>query len=159
MAWTTPTNVTASSVASSSHMNTEVIANLAHLYAMLGSESAWTAYTPTDSNITVGDGTRNAAYLAIGKTVFFRYRLILGSTSAIGSNANIGLPTGVQTSAVVSAYYGDTGTRNYVGVCVLSGSQGALIHTESGSGNVTATTPFTWVAGDVISVSGVYQSS
>ena len=60
MAWTTPTNVTASSVASSSHMNTEVIANLAHLYAMLGSEAAWTSYTPSNTNITVGNGTQVA---------------------------------------------------------------------------------------------------
>jgi hypothetical protein len=38
-------------------------------FAMVGLQAAWTAYTPTLGNITLGNGTLDAAYLRVGKTI------------------------------------------------------------------------------------------
>jgi hypothetical protein len=127
-------------------------------------ESVWVSYTPTHSNITVGDGAEAGRYRLEGKTCHFRYHLTLGATSAIAANAAIGLPATVAGSAgvyqVAPAYYLETGVRNWSGVCRLdaTGTLGYLIHTEAGgAGAVDATNPFTWGTGDTISVAGVYE--
>lgn len=127
---------------------------------------AWTAYTPTDANITVGNGTRTAAYRMIDpKTCHFRWSLGLGSTSAIGANAAVGLPfasVAFQSGhfQTVSACYLDSGSRNYLGMGRIQSSlqQAILVHTEAGgSGAVDATNPFTWTTSDQISVGGIYE--
>ena len=128
----------------------------------------WTAYTPTDTAITVGNGTRVARYRMIDpKTCAFRWSLKLGSTSTVGTNAAIGLPFTAMTSAfdlyqTAPAYYLDSGSRNYVGVARIdsAATTGVLLHTEAGgSGAVDGTNPFgaAWAANDAIGVSGVYE--
>lgn len=160
MAWTTPSNFTASSVVASSKLNDEVIANLAHLFAMLGSEAAWTSYTPTNSNVTVGNGTQTAYYFQMGKTVFFQYRLLFGSTTSFGGVVQIGVPVAAVRRQVVPAFMLDNGTRGYTGCAVIASSSAAPIHSESGSnGNVAAAAPFTWTTNDELIVEGIYEAS
>jgi hypothetical protein len=58
----------------------------------------WTAYTPSNSNITIGNGTEVAEYLAISDIIFVRYLLTFGSTTSITGNVNFGLPFNASAS-------------------------------------------------------------
>lgn len=164
--WTPPSYVT-SGASSSAQFNEETVDNLQYLYDLLvgAAGGPWTAYTPADSGITVGNGTRSAAYRLISpKTCMFRWALKLGSTSAI-TVAAVGLPftaitTGTDRYQIVPAYYLDAGTRNYVGVgrIASAATTATLIHTEAGgNGGVDATSPFTWTTGDAIAVEGLFE--
>lgn len=119
----------------------------------------WEDYTPTDTNITVGDGTQTARKrVHADGTVDFTWRLVWGATTAITGNASIGLPVAVAGRQTAVCRYLDNTTRHYVGVCSMAGSAGLLIHTESGSaGVVTATAPFTFISADSIEVSGTCE--
>ena len=124
---------------------------------------AWTAYTPTDTAITVGNGTRVARYRMIDpKTCAFRWSLVLGSTSSFTGNISTGLPFAAHASGyhTCSAYMLDNAVRNWVGVGRIepSASAVAINHTEAGaSGAVDATNPFTWGTNDLLVVSGTYE--
>jgi len=110
----------------------------------------WTTYTPTYSNITVGNGTVDARWCRIGKMVFVYYRLVFGSTSSIGSSPYFTLPTGSsypqrQTTGVLK----DQGVSDYVGIAQIEGSNvflGSFLAsgTYGTIGAVSATVPFTW---------------
>jgi hypothetical protein len=61
---------------------------------------AWISYTPTFTNLTVGNGTLTSKYCIIGKTMFLRFDLVGGSTSTITGVPTVTLPSGVTTSMV-----------------------------------------------------------
>ena len=119
----------------------------------------WEDYTPTDTNITVGNGTRVARKrVHADGTVDFHWRLLLGSSSSISGNASIGLPVTVTYPQTAVAMYYDDGTRWRPGVCNMESASGLLIHTDAaGSGIVNATSPFTWTNPDRIQVSGTIE--
>lgn len=116
----------------------------------------WEDYTPTDTNITVGDGIRTARKrVHPDGTVDFNWRLVWGSTTAFTGSATIGLPVAVNGTQIGVARYLEEGVRHYVGCCVMSGTGGLLLHTESAnSGIVAATAPYTFGSTDVVDVSG-----
>jgi len=121
-------------------------------------DSAWQDYTPSDTNITVGNGTRVARKrIRLDGTVDFIWRLTWGTTTAITGSASIGLPISASGSQVAVAHYLDQGTRHYVGCVSMIGASGLLIQTESGTGIVTATAPHTWANTDTIVVSGTIE--
>lgn len=132
----------------------------------------WQTWTPTFSNMTIGNATVTAKYIQIGKTVHFRLSVVLGSTSTIGTNPNFTLP-------VASAAYGATsgeiliGVANYlqpataswngliawssttVGVWVKLTVSGSNI-TKSG---LSATSPYTWASGGELNATGTYEAA
>jgi hypothetical protein len=118
--------------------------------------SAWTAYTPGTGNMTVGNGTLTGFYKQIGKTTFWRASFVLGSTSAISNDAAIGLPfTAASGGSLGSTSYVDVSTSNqYVGWY-----QGGFPRYQSTFGTLTATSPFTWATGDVITIWGSYEAT
>lgn len=85
--------------------NTDPLANMAAAIQSLANAidtavgGAWTAYTPTITNLTLGNGTRVARYLKKGKTLKLRIDLIGGSTSSASGAINIGLPAGMSAHA------------------------------------------------------------
>lgn len=131
--------------------------------------AAWSTYVPIDENITVGNGTRSAAYVQIGKIVFFRWSLILGSTSAIGSSPSIGLPVAANAAAeqAVSCYILDFGTAHYEAIAVVGRANAGLDANKallvcslaSGAHALSATTPFTFTTSDRITVVGMYEAA
>jgi hypothetical protein len=74
----------------------------------------WATYTPSNSGITLGNGTQTARYVAIGKTVFVSYRLVLGSTSSVSGAVNVGLPSTNNSYSVCTVQVTDAGSGNYV---------------------------------------------
>ena len=58
-------------------------------WSSLGTYTSW---TPTLTNITIGNGTVTAAYVQIGKHIHAQIRITLGSTSTVGGNPGFSLP-------------------------------------------------------------------
>src|SRR5688500_13674507 len=77
------------------HGTGTVAADLASLDTRLAAlDAAWTSYTPTNTNVTVGNGTLYAAYIQAGKTTTFVWALLFGSSTSLGGTIDIGLPVG-----------------------------------------------------------------
>lgn len=126
---------------------------------------AWTSYTPTNTNITLGNGTMTGRYQRTGKKVTATVRVLFGSTTSFGGNVAVGLP--VAAANQVAAYIGqafllDNGVRIWNGVVrvVANATAADVYHTESGnSGIVNATNPFTFGDTDELVMTVTYEAS
>ena len=74
-----------------------------------GLGAAYTSYTPTFTNITVGNGTVRAYYKQIGKLVHTYGSLTFGSTSAMGTDGYFTMPVNASSD---HADYDTLGTVN-----------------------------------------------
>ena len=99
--------------------------------------------------------------MLIGKTCFFSWSLVLGSTTAFTGNVAVGLPYPTASRNSFPATLEDTGTRNYAASArnVATASTAAVRQSVTGVGNVNATNPFTWTTGDLLVVSGSYETT
>jgi hypothetical protein len=121
------------------------------------STSAWISYTPTFSSFTLGNGTVVARYNIVGKTMFIRFALTLGSTSSVTGGIGFSLPSGFVTnftnqSPVGEGYATISGVNYFVAPVVQSAtSLTAFTMIASTSfltaGDMSATAPATWVNG------------
>jgi hypothetical protein len=118
----------------------------------------WTTYTPTWTNLTVGNGTVSARYQKIGKVVNVYVGFVFGSTSAFtGGGSNFTLPFAIATNNVSYQYFGellDNGTADYSGCIIVVGAGNCYISalnagtTFLNPQSVSSTVPFTWTTGD-----------
>lgn len=126
-------------------------------------------YTPTftaDSGTapSVGNGTLSGAYTRIGRLVQSQIKLVLGSTTTMGSGGVIqfGIPFSASSSAGATgtAYIDDTGTGWTVGFPTLRSSTivdiSLAVPGIIGTTRVTNTAPMVWATGDSIVISFVY---
>lgn len=131
---------------------------------------AWTSFTPAlsteNGTWTIGNGTIEAAYKLIGKTCHFRAKITVGSTTSIGAGTlNIGLPfTAKNANYQFPVSLLDAGNAWYQatanGMYLNNTSKFAMIcysGTGRTSSGVTNNTPFSFLDGDYISVSGSYE--
>jgi hypothetical protein len=152
-----------------SNVTTAKIADAAITNAKLSTSTdepgAWYDYTPTLTNVTIGNGTVSARYSVIGKTLFYEGKLTRGSTTSFSGGVNISLPKTISTTnksnecpigigtaldsgnAVYYAppIYGGSATSFYI----VAAKADTTYTTISSSGAVNATVPFTWGTGDI----------
>lgn len=131
--------------------------------------AAWVTWLPTLSNITQGNGTVTATYRQVGKTVDYRFRFIMGTTSAVGTNPGFTLPVAPHSTylafrAIMSNAVAlvDVGTTTYPGALLITaGSAVYFNHLAPALTAVTATVPFTWTAAnfDELIASGTYEAA
>jgi len=131
---------------------------------------AWTSWTPTTTNITIGNGTTVARYAKLGKIVHFHWRFTLGSTSAVGSSPTFTLPVAklaTQTNINESVFYTRTGV-DYPQKGIVYTSAGSDVLNLAALGTsiaytnsalLTATIPFTWANTHVIEINGTYEAA
>lgn len=87
-----------------------------------GTGTGWstTTYSPTLTNLTIGNGTQVAKYIQMGKMVTVIFSFTLGSTSSVGTSPTITLPVTASAGAVGNAVglmtFGDTGVAGYPGL-------------------------------------------
>ena len=122
----------------------------------------WTTYTPTLTNITLGDGTVSAKYVRIGKLVNVQVQFTMGSTSAVTGLIGVSLPV-----AFVSA-------NRFVGTCrasvvinymmhVIGSGTNMNVYAVSTSGayaattNTSATVPNTWANTHQFFINATYE--
>lgn len=147
----------------------------AKLLAGTGSSWAWQTWTPTPSNWTIGTGGSagtTANYIQIGKTVYAKLKSTLGSSGqSVGTLPSFTLPV------TASSFYNttrdpigplamfDIGTATYVGTAMLISTTSVGVFASNSSGGyvsenaATATVPFTWVAGDGIEFTIIYEAA
>lgn len=139
----------------------------AGLVSGTGSTWPWSSWTPTWTNLTVGNGTVNARYKQTGKTVDYELILTFGSTTSIGGNVSVTVPV---TSATYGSFHAvgmgsanDGGAVVYIlGHCLSSTTVGAVFSTTTNTAAftfVTSTSPFTWTTGDILMLSGTYEAA
>ena len=127
------------------------------------SDGAWTSWTPTLTNMTLGNGTLSCKYKTIGKTVFFRFQFVLGSTSTMGTNPLFSIPVTSITvpSSFVRCGAGEADTNVpalYPVVCIWSTTTTFTIYSQAAPyASITATAPFTWNTGCILAVHGFYE--
>ena len=134
----------------------------------------YTAYTPTLSGITIGNGTIDAEYCRVNNFVHVIGRIVLGSTSSVTGTSYLTLPVNCDatqspdTCSLGDMYFVDTSAgTTYPSDGVTSGSLAgrAYISALTASGtylqrsNISATVPFTWAVDDSISFNFYYKAA
>lgn len=128
---------------------------------------AWKTWTPTLTNITLGNGTIVSRYTQVGKLVHAEFRFVLGSTSAIGTNPRWSPPVTMATnlsspSTLGNVHLQDTGTAQYLGDAIWDTSttiQMKHLNSSAFLKQTTATVPFTWTTNDIISCHITYEAA
>ena len=128
----------------------------------------WTTWTPTFTNLTLGNGTLSARYQKIGKTVNFQMNITFGSTTSISGLVIFSLPinaTGVQgglSSNIMGKGFDSSTTLNwalkgrvYIDLGYIYALNSAGTYLEEVPLNATA--PITWATNDELGLSGSYE--
>jgi hypothetical protein len=128
---------------------------------------AWTTWTPTYTNITVGNGTVTSRYLETSGTIFFEWFFDLGSTSSFGSGPTFTIPTAAKyAKGNFMCKILDAGNTYRPGDCVLNSTTVVglqYINAVGGDGtrnsDVSSTAPQTWANGDGYYIRGFYEKA
>ena len=169
MAWSIGSDVTAGSVLTASRYNQDVIANLTAI------GGAWTAYTPTFTNLTLGNGTQVFRYMNAGKLYVVRFKITWGSTTSISGQPEWTLPDAVSANAGYNTGVSAFGTgflQKFGGsawMALITSSSGTLararyaVFTVSGSnitfGGLSSTSPTTWATNDVFEGQFMFEAA
>ncbi len=139
------------------------------LDAKLTTPGAWTAYTPTWTGASIGNGTVSFVYSQIGKTVFYQGRWTLGSTSTVTGPTDFTLPVAAGGPGGFLLIVGDAmmynnSVVNYGKVQVIGGSTVRVVvsvasTTFLSNTEMATTTPFTWGNTHSLAVCGTYQAA
>jgi hypothetical protein len=130
-------------------------------------------WTPTYTNITLGNGTVEARYIEYGKLVMAKFKLVFGSTTTIdGTAPTISLPVtasseAIQTASTVfgSATILDSGVSNFVAHVRFANTTATQVvvqehaATHGRHAHISATVPMTWTTNDVLTFSGTYEAA
>ena len=126
------------------------------------------AYTPSLSNITLGDGTLTFVYSVVGRLVYVRGLFVFGTTSSIGGEIGFGLPVASPAITGNNYYYcnvgiRDTGTTEFMGVGYLSSTTNLAIRVPNSSStyvtpsSTSSSVPMTWANTDELKLSLIYE--
>ena len=129
--------------------------------ATVGQLGQWTAYTPTITGLTLGNGTATGRYHRIGDTVHLHISIDIGSTTTMGS-AVIALPFATLSEAGGVATLIRVGGSRQLGQARVNGSTVtvyAVIPSTGYNAFLDASTPFTWTADSFILVDATYEAA
>jgi hypothetical protein len=128
----------------------------------------WTAYTPTWTNITVGNGTSTGEYLRIGKMVIVKVGLTFGSTTSFaGAFVQVSLPFSADTFYANNGgvIMFDVGSAVYNGFTWNTDANKMNIQAISTnnlyglSADISSTIPFTWTTNDILTAQFIYEAA
>jgi hypothetical protein len=132
----------------------------------------WSTWTPTLTNLVVGNGTMQGKYMQIGKLVFCDLHFTFGATSTFGAGAAWTFTYPVTAAdafgQVFSVYMLDSGSNLYTGVGTPASTTTFTLNpsvtSSAGSpaldtGSVTNTNPFTWAVNDQLRISGFFRAA
>jgi hypothetical protein len=131
---------------------------------------SWINFTPTFTNLTVGNATLTGKYLNINKRVFFYVQVLFGSTTSMGTAASLTLPVAAASTAasqggIYTITFQDHGTATVIGsLQALNNTSTTLRFGGINTGasyatfaETTSTVPMTWATNDGIYISGIYE--
>lgn len=136
----------------------------------LAASNAYLSWTPSWTNLTIGNATTVAKYLQVGKTVDFYLIVTFGSTTSISGTVSVSYPVTPTSSyssgtplARLACLDDNTGQR-YPGMADYQTSSLLRLNVDSVSGTlivattINATTPFTWTTSDKLFIHGHYEA-
>lgn len=130
----------------------------------IGLSLVWTSFTgnwtAASVNPTIGNGTKTAFYVRMGRTVFAKYKIVMGSTSTYGTGQwYLDLPfTANTTGEAGSLRILDSGTANRAGTCFVHDTP-TRIAMIVGAVDVISTQPQAWAVADELEAFIVYEAS
>lgn len=136
--------------------------------ADLNAIGTYASYTPTFTNLTVGNASLNFTYCKIGKFVHVVGVMYFGSTTSISATPYMSLPVTRHTTdleVIGTGYLGDTGTATYMTFPLATTNTTVLLFRAQSSGATvveglaSSTSPFTWTTGDRINVNLSYRAA
>lgn len=152
----------------------EKVADINGVFAAV--EAAWSSWTPTWTNLTLGNGVVSAKYRQIGKLVVCRLSLVFGTTTSVPS-----APTDIIFSLPVTrAAYGGTlgvaplgsarifdvsASASYLGIVNSNTTTTSAVRVLDASGTYGKTVaasdliPMTWATSDEIHVNFIYEAA
>lgn len=155
------------------------IASNATSYATLADDQGdfvpmneWGTWTPTYTGFTLGNGTVVARFIRAGRSIHFRIRVILGTTSSVSGAIRFSLP--VEADNTYDSFFTDvlghgvildTGAAIFACVALAATTSTAELEAfDAGStylktAGVSSTVPMTWTTGDGFSVEGTYEAA
>jgi hypothetical protein len=130
---------------------------------------AWTAYTPTFTGFTLGNGVLDFAFTQIGKTVHVRGRVTLGSTSSVAGPFDFTIPVTcasynlAHVLSYASFYNGSAFNQGFL-LSIGSTSFFRISCMNTGTAfasasDLSSTVPFTWGNGHSIFMTMTYQAA
>ena len=133
--------------------------------AELNAIGTWTAFTPSFTNFTLGNGTiQEAVYLQVNQLVYVNVYVTLGSTSVMGSNPSFTAPVTIGGGAArLSSGTGRARIASFYWLYPYISAEDVLMYcvgtstTYATRQSVSSTVPATWGNGDDFQVSLVYH--
>jgi hypothetical protein len=158
---------------SSSKFSGTAISNTTLPYTALdnGSSWAWSSWTPSWTNFTLGNGTVTyATYKQIGKNVFFKIKVVLGSTSSVSGTIAFSTPATMNSNnfnqMILCQGFGSTNGGSYYQLSGVSASTTtiALYAHLVGSTYIdiaatSSTVPVTWATSSSFALQGFYEAA
>ena len=159
-----PVSPSAGQLIDKTFWDTEIYSRWVALYA------SWASYTPTwtgaTTNPTLGNGTLDGAWTRFGdgKLIAVRLRLVIGSTTTLGSGLwSLSLPSGLTPSAVQSLsgfISNQSGSDRYAVGAYLTASAGVFrVAAADGTSGASNSSPLAWTTGDQLVLTGVYETT
>ena len=130
----------------------------------------WVAYTPTFTNMTIGNATIRFRYSQIGKIVVVQGDVVFGSTTSISGIPVISLPVTASSLTAPStqlggAYAEDAGITGYPLMMRLNSSTSINVLAFGAAGTyvnstpVASNVPFTWGTNDLFRFTITYEAA
>lgn len=124
----------------------------------------WSAYTPTLTGVTLGNGTISGSKTQHGKVVHFESLIVLGSTSVVTGAITITLPANCIPGSAGqmmghSVAFDASAGQFYPGTNLVASATAIGLYSGSPLVPYQVTVPFTWATGDQIFVRGTYKAA
>ena len=126
----------------------------------------YTAWTPTFSDITLGNAVYSARYATSGKQVAIDFSFQFGSTTSLtGFIFSLPVTPAANAYDVYNHLFGfgkKAGTKAFLSLELRTNGNSLIGSLEAGTyitaaGFISATNPFTWANGNTIYISGTYE--
>lgn len=125
----------------------------------------WRTYTPTFSGMSLGNGTTQARYSVVGKTVNVTLTVFAGSTTTYSGTIAISLPRATaswyssSTTLGSGAVHNGTGATRRLTAAIWASSTTFNQVLETTSGFVTNVAPFTFGTSAIINCNLTYEAA
>lgn len=126
-------------------------------------------WTPTWTNLTVGNGTNGSRFSIRGRSVHMFLSFTFGSTSSMGSNPYVSMPVAKSSNitnrapmAYATLFAGTNNVPGWLWVDIADNTRmqllyGNVVGTITTYSGCSATTPYTWTTGNTITAHGTYE--
>lgn len=131
---------------------------------------AWNTYTPTLTNISLGNGTLSGKYFRAGRFIKFKLKLTFGSTTSVSGHMTVGLPVAYAEDVDVPEfaallYDASASLQRFPGRVMAITTTTVAVNAVKSDGTylvetvTSSTVPFTWTTSDFLIVSGTYEAA